>query len=161
MTTPTTKKEQLAATLEANLPHFTGSDGCASLSYAWLRTRFLLSDGAKYLAETAQAYWLMDAIASYQNYPRFRAEPDQVWELFVQLDKPHQVKPELETLSVLVQLWAKKAHPEAALLVCHNRSGSVLCKQEIPYTDFPLSQCTLFATRDEDGNFLVVLPQED
>jgi hypothetical protein len=103
----------------------------------------------------------MDAIASYQNYPRFRAEPDQVWELFVKLDKPHQVEPGLETLSALVQLWARKARPEAALLVCHDRSGSVLCKQEIPYTDFPLSQCKLFVGRDDEGDFLVVLPQED
>ena len=70
MTTPTTKKEQLAAELEANLPHFTGTENYTNLRYPWLRSHFLLTDGAKYLAETAQAFWLMDAIAATRRTSR-------------------------------------------------------------------------------------------
>src|SRR5512136_632426 len=81
MTTPTTKQEQLIAELEANLRHFTGTESYTNLRYAWLRSRFLLTDGAKYLAETAKAFWLMDAIASYQMNKQVAAEPFQVWKL--------------------------------------------------------------------------------
>lgn len=75
MTTPTTKKEHLASELEANL------------RYPWLRSRFLLTDGAKYLAETAQAFWLMDAIASHQTNKQVAAEPFQIWKLTVNEQK--------------------------------------------------------------------------
>lgn len=125
MTTPTTKKEQLAAELEANLPHFTGTEIYTNLRYPWLRSRFLLTDGAKYLAETAKAFWLMDAIASHQTNKQVAAEPFQVWNLTVNEQKQ-------------------------ATLTCTDGNETALVRQEIPLTDFPLSEITLYAEQSDD-----------
>lgn len=126
MTTPTplTKAEQLAAELEANLPHFTGTESYTNLRYPWLRSRFLLTDGAKYLAETAKAFWLMDAIASHQTNKKVAAEPFQIWKLVV--DEKQQ-----------------------ATLTCTDGNENVLARQVIPYTDFPLNEITLYAEQSE------------
>jgi len=126
MTTPTapTKAEQLAAELEANLPHFTGTESYTNLRYPWLRSRFLLTEGTKYLAETAKAFWLMDAIASHQTNQQVAAEPFQVWKLTVNEQKQ-------------------------AALVCTDGNETVLVRQEIPYSDFPLSEITLYAEQSD------------
>ena len=50
-----TTKQALAAELEADLPHFYGTESYTNLSYPWLRKRFMLTDGTKYLAEKAKA----------------------------------------------------------------------------------------------------------
>ena len=44
----------------AQLSHFTGTE-----KYHRISRRHLLTDGAKYLAEEAQCFWMMDAIASH------------------------------------------------------------------------------------------------
>ena len=44
----------------AQLAHFTGTT-----AYYRISNRHLLTDGTKYLAEAAGAYWLMDAAASH------------------------------------------------------------------------------------------------
>ena len=123
MTTPTTQ-QNLAAELEANLSHFTGTVSYTNLRYPWLRSRFLLTDGAKYLAETAKAFWLMDAIASHQTNQQVAAEPFQVWKLTVNEQKQ-------------------------VALVCTDGNETVLVRQEIPYSDFPLSEITLYAEQSE------------
>jgi len=121
MTTPTTTlKEQL----EANLPHFTGTESYTNLRYPWLRSRFLLTDGARYLAETAKAFWLMDAIASHQTNQQVAAEPFQVWKLVV--NEKHQ-----------------------ATLVCTDGNEHLLAQQEIPHTDFPISEIILYAEQSD------------
>jgi len=121
MTTPTTTlKEQL----EANLPYFTGTESYTNLRYPWLKGRFLLTDGTKYLAETAKAFWLMDAIASHQTNKQVAAEPFQVWKLTVNEQKQ-------------------------AALVCTDGNETVLVRQEIPYSDFPLSEITLYAEQSD------------
>jgi hypothetical protein len=122
--TPLTKAEQLAAELEANLPHFTGTESYTNLRYPWLRSRFLLTDGAKYLAETAKAFWLMDAIASHQTNKQVAAEPFQVWKLTVNEQKQ-------------------------ATLTCTDGNEAVLVRQEIPYADFPLAKITLYAEQSD------------
>jgi len=124
MTTPTTKREQLTADLESNLPHFTGTESYTNLRYPWLRSRFLLTEGAKYLAETAKAFWLMDAIASHQTNTKVAEEPFQVWKLAV--DEKKQ-----------------------ATLTCTDGNETVLVRQEIPLTDFPLSEITLYAEQSD------------
>jgi len=124
MTTPTTKQDQLTADLEANLPHFTGTESYTNLRYPWLRSRFLLTEGAKYLAETAKAFWLMDAIASHQTNKKVAAEPFQVWKLAV--DEKKQ-----------------------ATLTCTDGNEAVMVCQEIPYSDFPLAEITLYAEQSD------------
>ena len=118
--TTQTKREQLASELETNLPHFTGTEGYINLRYPWLRSRFLLTDGTKYLADTAKAFWLMDAIASHQANKKVAAETFQVWKLVV--DEKRQ-----------------------AVLTCTDGNENILAHQEIPFTDFPLEEITLYA----------------
>jgi hypothetical protein len=134
MTTLT--KEQLAAELEANLPHFTGTQSYTNLRYPWLRSRFLLTDGAKYLAETAKAFWLMDAIASHQTNKLVAAEPFQYWKLAVN-------------------------EKNQATLTCTDGNENALVRQDIPYSDFPLSEITLYAEQsDYLAGLVLMLPSE-
>jgi hypothetical protein len=124
------------ATLEAELAHFTGTESYTNLRYPWLRKRFLLTDGAKYLAEKAKAFWLMDAIASHQTNKQVACEPFQVWELAVN-------------------------EKREAILTCTDGNETVLARQEIPYTDFPLTSITMYAAMDEClGGLVVMLTSE-
>lgn len=52
----------------------------------WTR-RILYTPGVKHIADTAGAYWLIDAVASYQHDPRVKGEEFQVWTLKVNADK--------------------------------------------------------------------------
>jgi hypothetical protein len=64
----------------AELNGFYGSENlyrhplCRSLTY---------TDGVRYLAEGAGAFWLIDLIASHQIDPRISVEPFQCWRLRV------------------------------------------------------------------------------
>ncbi|PKN90764.1 MAG: hypothetical protein CVU44_22925 [Chloroflexi bacterium HGW-Chloroflexi-6] len=129
----TINREQLVQELETNLPHFTGTESYTNLRYPWLRSRFLLTDGTKYLAETANAFWLMDSIASHQTNHKVAAEPFQVWKLAV--DEKRQ-----------------------AVLTCADGNETVLVHQEIPYTDFPLSEIALYAEQSDylDGRVVML-----
>ena len=122
MTTPTstTLKDQL----ESTLPHFTGTESYTNLRYPWLKSRFLLTDGTKYLAETAKAFWLVDAIASHQVNKKVAAEPFQVWKLTVN-------------------------EKQQATLVCTDGNEHILAQQEIPYTSFPLAEISLYAEQSD------------
>lgn len=127
-----TTKESLAA----DLPHFTGTESYTNLSYPWLRKKFLLTDGAQYLAEKAKAFWLMDAIASHQLNKKVAREPFQVWELVVGADCN-------------------------AVLTCTDGDQHLLARQEIPYTDFPLEALSLYVSQDDAlGGLVVMLTSE-
>ena len=122
--------------LTTELAHFTGTESYTNLRYPWLRTKFLLTDGTKYLAEQAKAFWLMDAIASHQTNQKVAAEPFQVWELTVS-DK-HE-----------------------AVLTCTDGNKTTLVRQEIPATDFPLEKITLYAEQsDYLGGRIIMLTSE-
>lgn len=131
------KKAKLAAELEANLPQYTGTESYTNLRYPWLNgKRFLLTDGAKYLAEKAGAFWLMDAIASHQINREVAAESMQFWKLVVDED-------------------AK------AILTCDDGNGKILVTQEIPYTNFPLAEIKLYVQESEYlAGLVVMLPSE-
>lgn len=66
----------------------------------------------------------MDAIASHQTNKKVAAEPFQVWKLTVNEQKQ-------------------------AALVCTDGNETVLVSQEIPYSDFPLSEITLYAEQSD------------
>ncbi len=132
----TTSTPIAAAQLEAELAHFTGTESYTNLRYPWLRKRFLLTEGTKYLSETAKAYWLMDAIASHQTNKQVATEVFQVWSL--EVNEKH-----------------------AAALACTDGNNHTLVRQEIPYTDFPLSSITLYAAQDDYlGGLVVMLTSE-
>ena len=124
-------------TLTADLAHFTGTDTYTNLRYPWLRgAKFLLTDGTKYLAEQAKAFWLMDAIASHQINKQVAAEPFQVWTLSV--NEKHE-----------------------AILSCTDGNNAELVRLDIPSTDFPLASITLYASQDDYlGGRVVMLTSE-
>ena len=70
--------------LPADLDMFTGTENywknCFGLCFGLIYT-----DGIKYLAENGGAYWLIDAISSYQNDRKiknnYRLQDFQLWEL--------------------------------------------------------------------------------
>jgi len=130
------KQQPLRETLEAELPHFTGTENWHRLNYPWLRRQFLLTDGAKYLADTAKCYWLFDLIASHFANRRVMAEPFQVWVMHIDLE---QRKGEI---------------------VADDGDGKLVASQQIPYTDFPLADLTLYVTNDDFNGIVVMLPSE-
>ena len=74
----------------------------------------------KYLADKAEAYWLIDAIASWQVEKKVRNCPFQIWELKVNKDR-----------TAILTMKEDTDEPE-------------LVKQKIPYTDFPLDYQKLY-----------------
>ena len=126
--------------LDLDLSGFTGT----TTYYRWsvLFPRVVLTDGTKYLAETAGAYWLFDAIASYG--PRLVKHQDQ---------RLHEM-----------QFWTLKVDREkhSATLSCVADSGEKpVVLQRIPYTDFPLDEIKLYCTPgSEDEPTVILLPSE-
>jgi hypothetical protein len=97
----------------ANLALFVGTE------HYYRHTRHtVLTDGTKYLAETAGAFWLMDAIASY--LPQFTGKQDFI-------------------VAKLVRTV------NAAQLTLDDGNGRVLDQQHIEYTDFPMTSFQLYA----------------
>jgi hypothetical protein len=115
--------------LESDLKQFTGTDEYHRWSV--LFPNILLTDGAKYLAEKAGAYWLMDLIGSWQQ--NITGTDFQVWRLTKTGDK--------------------------AVVVCDNGNGYILARQHISYTDFPLDEVNLYAVQGM-GDLVIMLPGE-
>ena len=112
----------------ADLAQFTGSEN-------WYRhginRRVLFTDGAKYVADQAGAYWLLDEIAIIQPYNVcVAAEEFQVWKLTVNAD-------------------------QTAVLTCDDGNGNVVYSKQIEHTDFPPDGITLYFT-----NNTILLPRE-
>jgi hypothetical protein len=95
------------------LSNFTGTE-----KYYRINPSTVLTDGTKYLAEAAGAYWLMDAIASY--LPQFTGKEDFI-------------------VARLVRSGS------SAQLTLDDGNGRVLDQQHIPYTDFPMTSTQLYA----------------
>jgi hypothetical protein len=113
---------------KADLRKFSGSEN-------WYRhgvnRKVLFTDGAKYVADTAGAYWLLDEIAIIQPYDkRVAATEFQVWKLAVRPD-------------------------QTATLTCGDGNGNTVFTKQIDYTDFPLEEITLYFT-----NNVIYLPSE-
>jgi len=117
---------ELGARLESELTNFTGTEH----HYRhWLG--ILYTDGIQFLAERAEAYWLIDAIASLQpEIPRAERE-FQLWELTVGDDR-----------SAILEVRPDSGQP-------------VIVSQKILSTDFPLRSIKLYV---ENG--VLLLPSE-
>jgi hypothetical protein len=112
---------------ESELAIFTGSEHWYQ---HWLG-KTLYTDGVKFVAEQAAAYWLIDEIAINQTRPKVRAEKFQVWVLKVDLEK------------------------RKAVLTCDDGNGNVVFTKRIEFTDFPLVEIKFYYA---DGTIL--LPSE-
>lgn len=111
----------------SNLSSFTGT----SHYYPFSR-RHLLTDGTKYLADTAGAYWLMDAAASHLD-----EIGTQDWFVLIRLEVQNR----------------------SAVMVYEDGNGHEHARQEIGYTDFPLSPIQLFASWN-GTHWIIMLPSE-
>ncbi len=130
----TQTEEQKAELLQANLSQFIGTENY--YKHPW---GLVYTDGVQYLAETAGAYWLLDAIASWQP------------ELF-----SGKLQPEIEEGLKAYQFWTLKVNEDSsAVLTCEYDTGVEVAKQEIPYTDFPLPNCGIWVERG-----VMLLPTE-
>lgn len=121
---------------ENDLKHFTGADQWHRFNA--LMPSALLTDGALYVAKEGGAFWLMDIIASVQHKPKINAEYFQVWRLKVNEDK-------------------------SALVTCDDGNENILYTQEVPHTDFNLSEIKLYAIYPSDepkGDLIIMLPSE-
>ena len=115
--------------IEAELPNFYGTEHY----YKWsiLFPRFVMTDGAQYIADTCGAYWLMDAIASYQQ--------SYAGEDFV-----------VAKFMAIVGGWE---------LNITDGNEHFLAQQKIEYSDFPLDELTLYVVRQDDL-WVILLPSE-
>jgi len=121
-----TPQRQTKEDLLAGLAMFTGTE-------TWFRHwsgRFTYTEGLKYLAEAAQAFWLIDLIASWAPHARLRREDFIAWKLIVRTDR-------------------------TATITADDGNGRVLITQDIPFTDFPLDEITLHLT-----DHVLLLPSE-
>jgi hypothetical protein len=114
-----------------DLSQFTGSE---QLFRHGLSRKHLYTEGAQFVAERAGAYWLLDKIALHGS-PTIAREDFQVWKLSVHTNK-------------------------TATLTTDNGDNEVLKTEELPFTDFPLSEITLWAVRNEFEGFTIMLPTE-
>ena len=111
------------------LPNFYGTDGYTRWSPIF--RNFLLTDGAKFIAEACDAHWLVDLFASH--LPAYKDEGFAVLYLKVKDGK--------------------------AVAQIEDGNGKVLKKQKIEYTDFPLDQIVLYCC-PQDDQFVILLPSE-
>jgi hypothetical protein len=99
------------------LRQFTGSEHW--YRHGLVRT-VVFTDGAKYVADQAGAYWLLDTIALSQRFEkRVAAEAFQVWKLAVEPDR-------------------------TATLTCDDGNGIAVFEHRLDYTDFPVDGITLY-----------------
>ena len=112
---------------ECQLAHFIGTTG-----YYRISRKHLLTDGTKYLAENAECFWMMDAIASHLS--------------------------EIGTSDWFVQVKVI-VKSSRATMIYDDGNGNEQARQEIPYTDFPLGEITLYACWD-GLHWVIMLPSE-
>lgn len=121
----TTQNKQLD---KADLRQFTGTE---KWYRHWAARKILFTDGAKYVADTAGAYWLVDEIVFAQTgSKKVAAEHFQLWKLAVQPD-------------------------HTATLTCEDGNGKAVFTKQLEYTDFPLDEIKFYFTDN-----VIMLPSE-
>ena len=111
-----------------DLSNFRGSENF--YEHNLLNISCIMTEGIKYLADEANAYWLLDAILSHQTNTLVRKEEFQVWSL-------------------------KKDIGEKWILSCEDGNKHEIVIQRIPYSDFPIDEITIWFT-----NGTLLLPSE-
>lgn len=110
-----------------DLSQFTGTE-------QWYRhgiaRNVLYTDGAKHVAESGGAYWLLDEIALAQSIRQVAAEAFQVWKLKVNPD-------------------------HSATLTCDDGDSNIRFMKHIEFTDFPLEEIAIYFT-----DKVIMLPSE-
>jgi len=102
-------------TLKTELRYFTGGD---EFHRNPLFGNYVYTDGVKYLAAKAGAYWLIDYILSHQLEPKLKGQLFQVWKMTVQDD--------------------------SATVTVEDGNDNIITSLTIEFTDFPLEEITLW-----------------
>jgi hypothetical protein len=123
--------------IESDLLHATGTENY----YKHFARKGVYTDGVKYLAEAAQAYWLIDIVMSYQLNAVVRNEGFQTWEL-----RKKETSPEL---------FKGKDSKYSAVVKMHDGNNNYIISQYIVYTDFILDSIDFYFI---DG--VLLLPSE-
>jgi hypothetical protein len=120
-----------------DLAQFTGTATYYRLGV--LFPQVLLTDGTKHVAEEGGAWWLMEAIASYQSRALWAADR-RLFDL---------------------HFWHLTVRPDhSATLTCVADSGETpAVTQDVPYTDFPLPEIDIWVGRSDPYRVLY-LPSE-
>lgn len=113
--------------LKSALRQFTGTE---EWYFHPLFRKYRYTEGVKFLAGEAGAYWLLEKILSNQILPEIKGEGFQLWKLTVDEKK-------------------------AALLTCDNGNGVIVYQEIIDYTDFPLEKISFYFT-----DSVLLLPSE-
>jgi len=114
--------------LREELKQFTGTE---QYYYLPIFKRFnKYTEGIKYLAEEAEAYWLLEYIFSSQVDERLRGQEFQIWKLEVQDD-------------------------DSAIITVEDGNDNVLKSFKIPFTDFPIQSIDLWLV-----DSVLILPSE-
>jgi hypothetical protein len=117
--------------LQSQLANFYGSENLYHRSTPIL---IYYTDGIKWLQENANCYWLTDLIASYQTTEFKKANDRQFWKLVVT--------------------------DSSAVITCDDGDGNVSVAQSIDYTDFPLTDLSIWVEIQEEGRIFIYLPSE-
>ena len=121
-------------TITIDLSQFYGTENLIRWSPI---SRSVLTDGAHYLAETAGAYWLFDAIDSHLTTKGLTSQ----------------------TEFTVVNLRRLSTTADDFQLTLDDGNGNVFVDQYIPYSDFPLAEIKLYAIYNGSG-WTHMLPTE-
>ena len=111
---------------EADLAQFTGTEHW----YRHWTGRGTFTDGIKFMADRAGAYWLIDVVFSHQLKAKVRAEPFQIWELKVKDGK-------------------------GVVTMRRDSDCKPIVTQRLEYTDFPMAEVKMYFEND-----VLLLPSE-
>jgi hypothetical protein len=125
---------QAAIQIQNNLLQYDGSENLYARKCFGSNIQY--TDGIKYLIESCECNWLIDAIASYQSKAFKAFDYMQFW-----------------TLTVATK-------DNSATLICDDGNESVRVTQEIPYTEFPLPSIKIYASVEDDTTVRLYLPTE-
>ena len=117
---------------QLGLDTLTLSQFTGTSAYYRISRRHLLTDGTKYLAEKGACFWMMDAVAS------------------------HLCEIGTEDWFVLIRVQVSEGRAE---MIYEDGNGGEHARQAIPYTDFALSEITLYACWDQE-HWVIMLPSE-
>jgi len=112
--------------LQDELENFNGTEGYHKLTL----TRLKATDGVAHMAKIVGAFWLIDAIGSYQGDKRIA--------------------------DLTIQFWHLEVKDKKAKLYCvEDRDQPILIEQKIGYTDFPDGDWQFYVQQD-----VIMLPSE-
>ncbi len=113
----------------SDLDQFIGS----SVIYQHL-SNLTYTEGVKYVADNGNAYWLIDAIVSYQNDSRITQD----------------------AMLQEIQFWKLQVNEnQSAVLICERDTNDIAITQSIEFTDFPLKEIRFYLS-----NNVLMLPSE-